>query len=129
MKFSLQETITILKQTPTVISTILKDLPDEWVQQNEGGDSWSPYDVVGHLIHGERTDWIPRTKIILFEDDKRFTPYDRFAQFKESVGKSMDDLLREFEILRSENIETLMQLDLQDTDFGKTGIHPEFGEI
>lgn len=129
MKFSLADTISILKQTPATVRGLIQDLPDEWAQQNEGSETWSPYDVVGHLIHGEKTDWIPRTKIILYEEDKRFTPYDRFAQFKESAGKSTKDLLDEFEVLRNENIEELLKLDLQPTDFDKTGIHPVFEAI
>lgn len=129
MNFSLSDTISILKQTPGTVKSILEELPKEWVNQNEGADSWSPYDVVGHLIHGEKTDWIPRTKIILFEEDKHFVPYDRFAQFEESVGKSMGDLLNEFETLRKINLETLIKLDLQPSDLDKTGLHPEFGAI
>lgn len=129
MKFSLSDTIAILKQTPATIRSIVEYLPEEWTKQNEGPETWSPYDVVGHLIHGEKTDWIPRTKIILFEEDKHFTPYDRFAQFKESNGKSMEDLFREFEVLRKANIQELVKLDLQAADFDKSGIHPEFGDI
>ena len=129
MEFSLEDSISILKRTPGTIRNILKDLPEKWTHQNEGPETWSPFDVVGHLIHGERTDWIPRTKIILFEDDKRFTPYDRFAQFKESDGKSMSDLLEEFEMLRNQNIEELIGLNLQEKDFNKEGIHPEFGTV
>ena len=129
MKFSLSDTVAILKQTPATIKSILQYLPSEWAHQNEGHETWSPYDVVGHLIHGEKTDWIPRTKIILFEEDKHFTPYDRFAQFKESTGKSMQNLLTEFEDLRQENVEELLRLDLQSDDFDKTGIHPAFGDI
>ncbi|MEP1096526.1 MAG: DinB family protein [Cyclobacteriaceae bacterium] len=129
MKFSLQDTISILERTPSTVRNTLEGLPDNWVKQNEGPDTWSPFDVVGHLIHGEKTDWIPRTKIVLFEDDKHFTPYDRFAQFKESVGKTMADLLGEFESLRARNIEELIDLNLQESDFDKTGIHPEFGPV
>ncbi len=129
MQFSLEDTISILKRTPVTVRNILEGLPDEWTHQNEGPETWSPFDVVGHLIHGEKTDWIPRTKIILFEEDKHFTPYDRFAQFKESVGKTMDDLLDEFERRREENLRELIQLDLKDDDFNKTGIHPEFGDV
>ncbi len=129
MEFSLEESISILKKTPGTIRNTLEDLPEKWTHQNEGPETWSPFDVVGHLIHGEKTDWIPRTKIILFEEDKSFTPYDRFAQFEESVGKTMDDLLDEFEMLRKQNIDALIALNLQEEDFDKKGIHPEFGEV
>ena len=129
MKFSLPDTISILRRTPGTIQSTLQSLPDDWTRQNEGGETWSPFDVVGHLIHGEKTDWIPRTKIVLYEDDKHFTPYDRFAQFKESVGKTMEDLLEEFETLRAENVKELEGLNLQEADFDKTGIHPEFGAV
>ncbi|MEQ9403442.1 MAG: DinB family protein [Cyclobacteriaceae bacterium] len=129
MKFSLEDSMTILSKTPGIISQSLEGLSETWTHQNEGPETWSPFDVVGHLIHGERTDWIPRTKIILFAEDKRFTPYDRFAQFKESEGKSMQDLLVEFEDLRKLNLTELQELKLEKSDFEKTGIHPEFGDI
>ncbi len=129
MEFSLEESISILKRTPSTIRSVLQDLPEKWTHQNEGPDTWSPFDVVGHLIHGEKTDWIPRTKIILFEEDKHFIPFDRFAQFKESGGKTMEDLLIEFEILRERNIKELIALNLEERDFDKHGIHPEFGEV
>ncbi|MEP5612057.1 MAG: DinB family protein [Cyclobacteriaceae bacterium] len=129
MNFSLEDTISILRRTPETVRNTLSGLPDNWTKQNEGSETWSPFDVVGHLIHGEKTDWIPRTKIILYEDDKRFTPYDRFAQFKESVGKTMEDLLTEFEVPRAENIQELEGLNLQEDDFDKTGVHPEFGTV
>lgn len=129
MEFSLEESITILRRTPAVISSTLLGLPNKWTHQNEGPETWSPFDVVGHLIHGEKTDWIPRTKIILFEEDKHFIPFDRFAQFKESVGKSMEDLLKEFEELRAQNLKELINLNLRVDDFEKTGIHPAFGEV
>lgn len=129
VKFSLQDTISILRQTPGTVRNTLAGLPDDWTMQNEGPDTWSPFEVVGHLIQGEKTDWIPRTKIILYEDDKHFTPYDRFAQFKESAGKTMEDLLLEFETLRAKNIKELESMNLQEADFDKTGIHPEFGPV
>ncbi len=129
MEFSLEASVSILRKTPGTIRNILEDLPEKWTHQNEGPDTWSPFDVVGHLIHGEKTDWIPRSKIILFEEDKHFTPYDRFAQFKESVGKTMEDLLNEFKMLREQNIKALIGFDLKENDFDKWGIHPEFGEV
>ena len=93
MKFDLQESITLLSRTPHVIDGLLRGLPEAWISTNEGGDTWSPYDIIGHLIHGEKTDWIPRAKIILSDAaDKTFIPFDRFAQFEESKGKSLEQL-------------------------------------
>ncbi|WP_420319953.1 DinB family protein [Flagellimonas sp.] len=130
MEFSLVESIQILGKTPLVISNLLKDLSDTWIQTNEGGDTWSPYDIVGHLIHGEETDWIPRTLIILGNAaNKNFVPFDRFAQFKNSKGKSLDELLDEFSRLRNENLKTLKGLHIDEKALLKTGVHPEFGPV
>lgn len=130
MEFNLTESIQILDKTPLVISNLLKDLPEAWVRTNEGGDTWSPYDVVGHLIHGEKTDWVPRTMIILGDnEDKTFEPFDRFAQFKNSRDKTLDQLLTEFHELRAENIQKLEALHIDEQALMKKGIHPEFGPI
>ncbi|WP_190809380.1 DinB family protein [Flagellimonas sp. S3867] len=130
MEFNLTESIQILAKTPSVISNLLKDLPDAWVTTNEGGDTWSPYDVVGHLIHGEKTDWIPRAEIILGDKkNKAFEPYDRFAQFKNSKGKTLDQLLTKFRELRAENIKKLKALNIGEQALMKTGVHPEFGPV
>jgi hypothetical protein len=100
------------------------------VDAMEGPETWSPFVVVGHLIQGERTDWIPRARIILGQGaDRRFTPYDRFAQFRESQGKSLADLLDEFARLRSENLRTLAGWDLGDAQLALEGIHPDFGAV
>ena len=97
---------------------------------NEGENTWSPYDVVGHLIHGENTDWLPRTKIILQQGaDTAFVPYDRFAQFENSKGKSLQELLSEFKILRKANIDELKYLNIGSEELKLTGIHPEFGGV
>lgn len=129
MKFLLDQSIEILERTPSMLSDLLSGLSDDWICNNEGKDTWSPFDVVGHLIHGEKTDWIIRTKTILFEDNKSFIPFDRFAQFEASKGKSMTDLLTEFELLRNQNILELKSFELSDSDLMKTGVHPEFGEV
>lgn len=130
MEFNLTESIQILGKTPLVVSNLLKDLPDAWIKTNEGGDTWSPYDIVGHLIHGEKTDWIPRTLIILGEAaSKTFEPFDRFAQFKNSKGKSLDELLNEFSQLRNENLQKLKALNIDEKALMKTGVHPEFGSV
>ncbi|MGB8194863.1 MAG: DinB family protein [Chitinophagaceae bacterium] len=130
MHFNIQEALPILERTPEVVATILKGLHPQWIYSNEGSDTWSPFDIVGHYIHGEKTDWIPRLNIILGNDaDKRFVPFDRFAQFEDSKGKSMDDLLEEFARLRKQNIEALKKVELNETTLAKKGIHPAFGEV
>jgi len=128
--FNLKKAVEILRRTPAVLMSLLSDLSDEWIYKNEGGESWNPFDIVGHLIHGEKMDWIPRAKIILeYGEYKPFEPFDRFAQFKESEGKTLNDLLEEFAKLRKDNVDMLNKLNLNENDFNKTGIHPEFGKV
>lgn len=130
MNFDLEKSILILERTPAVLVQLLSGLPDDWVMHNEGGDTWSPYDVVGHLVHGERTDWMVRTKIILDEGTRRtFDVFIRTAMFEESKGKSLGDLLAEFKSARAENLKTLRSLKLTEKDLDKKGIHPKFGEV
>jgi hypothetical protein len=129
MKFNIEQAIQILERTPAVVSTLLKGLDDDWVMQNEGGETWSAYDIIGHYIHGEKTDWIGRMKIILGDGDKHFKPFNRFAQFEESKGKTLDQLLGEFEVLRKENLAVLKGISFTDEMFDRTGIHPKFGEV
>jgi hypothetical protein len=122
--------VELLERTPYIIIDQVKGLSDDVINQNEGGDSWSPFIIVGHLIHGEKTDWIPRMNIILSDiADKRFTPYDRFAQFEESKGKSMDQLLDEFKLLRTRNLSELSSRNPTKDDLEKQGIHPVFGKV
>lgn len=130
MRNDIDDLTNILSRTPIVVRGLLKGLSEDLVRSNEGGDTWSPFDVVGHLIHGEKTDWIPRAKIILGDaDDKTFEPFDRFAQFEESEGKPLADLLEEFEALRMENLRELASMNISEEDLKKTGIHPELGEV
>ena len=130
MKFNLDETIEVLSRTPGVLKVLLNDLSHNWVHNNEGSETWSPYDVVGHLIHGEKTDWITRAKIILdYGESRPFDSYDRFAQFEASKGKSIEELLEEFTALREQNIKTLREFKLTENDFRKTGKHPKFGKV
>jgi uncharacterized damage-inducible protein DinB len=130
MNFDLDQSIEILERTPFVIESLLNGLSDDWTNGNEGPDTWSPYDVVGHLIHGEKTDWISRLEIILSNGpNKTFEKFDRFAQFNESKGKSLDDLLQEFKALRNRNIALLKSKRIAASDFVRTGIHPKFGEV
>ena len=129
-RFSLEQCVDILERTPQVVRELLAGLPADWTRSNEGGQTWSPYDVVGHLIHGEKTDWIPRAEIILGTDlDKRFKPFDRTAMFRESQGRSLEDLIEEFGDLRRASLERLQGLRLTDADLDRTGVHPEFGPV
>jgi hypothetical protein len=109
---------------------MLRRLPDTWVRRNEGKDSWSAFDIVGHLIVGERTDWMPRLRIVLEHGEARpFDPFDRFRQFGETEGKSLEQLLDEFAGLRSENLAALQQMNLQAADFSRRGKHPALGPV
>lgn len=129
MKFNLADGIEILQRTPATLRSMLSGLPDQWILPNEGEDTWSAYDIVGHLVYGEKTDWISRTKIILeYGPEKSFTPFDRFAQFKDSAGKSLQQLLDEFETLRTANIETLRSLEIKAADYSRQGRHPNLGD-
>lgn len=130
MEFELNKAISILERTPTALKTLLEGLSSDWTVSNEGENTWSPYDIIGHFIHGELTDWIPRAKIILSNSsDKKFELFDRFAQEQNSVGKTMDDLLNEFEELRTNNLRILKDMNLSESDLSKEGIHPEFGTV
>jgi hypothetical protein len=130
MAFELSPSVAVLERTPRTLRAWLDGLPSEWTDATEGPDSWSPYVVVGHLIHGERTDWIPRAQLILAQgEERRFTPYDRFAQFRESEGKSLGQLLDEFTHLRAENLKTLTGWQLTEKELALTGEHPEFGAV
>jgi uncharacterized damage-inducible protein DinB len=130
MEFQLDHAKDILSRTPAALNSLLRDLPDELVFSNEGPDTWSPFDVLGHLIHGEQTDWIPRAKIILADGEQRpFEPFDRVAMFEASKGKSLGALLAEFERLRSENLRQLEEMNLTPELLVKRGTHPELGMV
>jgi hypothetical protein len=130
MQFSIEETIALLSRTPAVLDRLLRDLPEDWLKGNEGPETWSPYDVVGHLIHGERTDWIPRARIILEHGESRpFDPFDRVAMFRESQGKSIAQLLDEFAALRAKNLRALETMRLDSERLAKTGTHPGLGRV
>jgi hypothetical protein len=130
MEFELDHAIKILERTPTVLKTMLFELPSGFIENNEGENTWSPFDVVGHLIVGEQVNWIPRAKMILeFGMQKPFEPFDRFAQFELSKGKTIGELLEKFELLRAQNIFTLKEWQLSAQDLEKAGKHPEFGSI
>ncbi len=130
MEFNLEDALAVLSSTPATLQILLRDLPPAWTEKNEGPDTWSPYDVVGHLIHGERTDWVQRAKIILEHGEARpFDPFDRFAQFEESKGKTLHELLDEFAALREQNLTTLRELRIGAAEIGKTGQHPALGRV
>ena len=130
MTFDLINGVAILERTPATFRALLAGLPDAWVRSTEGPDTFSPFDNVGHLIHGERTDWIPRARIILAQGaDRRFEPYDRFAQFRESEGRTLDDLLSEFAELRARNIAALQAMNLTDRELALEGEHPALGVV
>jgi len=128
MNFKLEEAIPVLERTPVVLTALLDDLPEDWTRVNEGPDTWSPREVVAHLIHGERTDWIPRARIILKQESyRRFDPFDRFAELKSE--RPLRDLLAEFDELRSGNVATLRGWNMKEKDMELTGEHPEFGAV
>lgn len=128
--FVLDEAVAILERTPATLDSMLRGLPDSWLSAHEGGESWSPFDVVGHLIHGERTDWLPRVRMILDHgDDRTFAPFDRFAQFEASRGQSLVSLLESFAALRRESLRRLAALKLTEADFDRQGRHPAFGPV
>lgn len=130
MEQNLSKTIALLSRTPAALNVLLRDLPEDWTSGKEGENTWSAFDVVGHLIHGEHTDWIPRLKRILDSgESKAFDRFDRFAQERESAGKTLPQLLDEFARLRAGNLELLRGLGLRPEDMGRRGLHPALGTV
>lgn len=130
MAFNVTEGIAVLERTPGTFRALLSGLPEPWISSTEGPDTFSPFDNLGHLIHGERTDWIPRARIILDQGSSRtFAPYDRFAQVRESEGKSLAELLDEFAALRFANLATLRGWNLSEGQFELEGQHPALGAV
>lgn len=128
--FALHEAIPILERTPKALDAMLHGLPDIWMNAHEGGETWTPFDVIGHLIHGERTDWMPRVRRILADGQSRpFEPFDRLAQLQESAGKRLPDLLDELARLRASNLQDLVALDLTEADLARKGRHPALGTV
>jgi hypothetical protein len=126
----LEECVSVLTRTPATLDALLRDLPEAWTATTEGPGTWSPYDVIGHLIHGERTDWMPRLAIILEHGSLRpFSSFDRDAQFTNSHGKSLTTLLDEFSVLRRDNLARLRALNLEPEQLELKGTHPELGEV
>jgi hypothetical protein len=130
MKFEIENAVAILSATPGTLRALLGGLSDSWTSSSGNSDSWQAFDVVGHLIHGEETDWIPRARIILEQGENRtFVPFDRFAQFDNSKGKSLSDLLAEFEEARAKSLSELRSWNLTDEQLELKGMHPELGEV
>jgi hypothetical protein len=130
MRHDLRQTVSLLARTPAALDALLRDLPDAWTLRNEGDDSWNVVDVVGHLIHGERTDWMPRARMVLrLGETRTFEPFDRLGHVRESQGKSLGQLLDEFARLRSANLAELRALNLGDEDLDRRGRHPALGTV
>ena len=130
MEHNLPHTISLLTRTPAALNALLRDLPETWTLRNEGENTWSAFDVVGHLIHGERADWMPRVRMILqFGETKPFDPFDRWGQKREIQGKSLGQLLDEFAHLRSENLGELRALNLRQEELERRGLHPALGVV
>ena len=130
MELAIEDALAMLGRTPEVLRALLLDLPPAWTHANEGPETFSPFDVVGHLIHGERTDWIPRAEIILQHGEERaFEPFDRFAQQEASRGKTLDELLDTFAALRAANLTRLQALRLGPEALRRRGRHPELGPV
>lgn len=130
MTFELSQIIGILLQTPATVKSLLVNLPDELIFNSVNEDSWSPFDIVGHYIHAEETDWIPRAEVILRQNaDKNFPPFDRFGHLEKVKGKTISELLDNFAVIRKRNIEILNSWNLNDEQLILKGIHPEFGEV
>lgn len=130
MSFDLTHGIAILARTPSVLRALLADLPEAWTHRHEGPGTWSPFDVVGHLIDGEETDWMARVRIILARGpDRRFQPFDRFRHLRANAGRPLAERLDRFAELRARNLRDLEALALTADDLRLTGVHPEFGEV
>jgi hypothetical protein len=130
LEFQLDQAVALLSQTPETLRALLEGLPDAWIRANNGPDTWSPYDVVGHLIHGEETDWIPRAQIILQQGETQpFEPFDRFAQFDRPADQPVEQLLDTFSLLRRNNLGMLRQMRLTADLLERRGTHPELGAV
>ncbi len=130
MKFQIEKAVGILSQTPATVKSLLGNLSDDWIENATDSESWSAFDIVGHLIHGEETDWIPRAEIILAQgENPTFEPFDRFAQLEKSKGKTLNELIEIFTALRTKNLAILREMNLTEVKLKLKGIHPELGEV
>jgi hypothetical protein len=127
---NLEQTISLLARTPATLDALLRDLPEAWTQRNEGENTWSAFEIVAHLVHGERTDWMQRAKTILqFGEGRAFEPFDRMAGGDQTGARSLAQLLDEFSRLRSNSLSELRGLNLQGGDLERRGLHPAFGVV
>jgi DinB superfamily len=130
MDYRFDDALPVLRRTPAVLRALLQDLPSPWIDANEGPETWSPFDVVGHLIHGERTDWMPRVEHLLRHGEAvPFPVFNREAMFAASKGRSLEELLDTFDQLRTDGVGRLVALKLTDSDLSRRGRHPEFGAV
>jgi uncharacterized damage-inducible protein DinB len=130
MKFQIEKAVEMLSQTPATVKSLLGNLSDNWVENSPNSENWSAFDIVGHLIHGEETDWIPRAEIILGQSENPiFEPFDRFAQLEKSKGKTLNELIETFAALRTKNLRILRAMNLTEEKLKLKGIHPELGEV
>ncbi len=130
MKFQIEKAVEILSQTPATVKSLLGNLSADWIENAPDSETWSPFDIVGHLINGEETDWIPRAEIVLGQGENRtFKPFDRFAQFEKSKGKTLNELIETFAASRMKNLEILREMNLTEEKLQLKGIHPELGEV
>jgi hypothetical protein len=128
--FAVDDAVAVLSRTPAALDALLRGLPEPWITAHEGGETWSPFDVIGHLIHGEQTDWMPRARIILEHGDSRpFDKFNRFAQFEHSRGRTLPSLLDEFAEARAASVRALTALQLTEADLDRRGTHPELGPV
>jgi hypothetical protein len=130
MEHDLHNTLSLLTRTPAALNALLRDLPEVWTLRNEGENTWNAFDVVGHLIHAERTNWLPRVRMVLqLGEAQTFGPFDRWGMVRETEGKSLEQLLDEFAHLRAENLDQLRALNLQEADLVRHGRHPALGVV
>ena len=130
MEFCIEQVVGILSQTPATVKSLLGNLSNEWMENASDSENWSPFDIVGHLIHGEETDWIPRAEIILGQGaNPAFEPFDRFAQLEKSKDKTLSELIETFAALRAKNLDALRGMNLTEEKLNLKGIHPELGEV
>jgi hypothetical protein len=130
MEHHLPHTISLLTRTPAALDTLLRDLPDIWTFRNEGEQTWNVFEIVGHLVHGERTDWIPRVRTLLeYGETQPFATFDRLGHVRDSQGKSLGQLLDEFAQARADNLDELRALHLQPEDLALRGCHPALGVV
>jgi hypothetical protein len=130
MEYNLQDSIALLGRTPAALDALLRNLPEAWTLGNEGENTWNPFDIVGHLIHCERSDWMPRVNLILeFGETRAFDPFDRWGHQKHVQGKLLGNLLDEFATVRRENLNQLRALNLQAEDLARRGLHPSLGVV